>query len=184
MSTLERSHTLPSMGAWKTPLVAVANTPTRVVLALTRVVLGFYFLWAFLDKTFGLHFSTPTAKAWIRGGSPTTGYLKGVAGPFKGVFNSIAGNTAVDWLFMIGLLGIGVALILGVGMRIAAVSSLAMLTFMYLASLPLTTNPVIDDHVIEALGILVVVLVGAGDAYGLGTWWKGTKMVQRFRWLA
>ncbi|GAA4838739.1 DoxX family membrane protein [Luteimicrobium xylanilyticum] len=184
MSTLERPQTLPSMGPWKTPLAAVAGTPTRIVLAVTRVVLGFYFLWAFLDKTFGLHFATPTANAWIRGGSPTTGYLENVAGPFKGVFNAIAGNVVVDWIFMLGLLGIGVALILGVGMRIAAVSSVLMLAFMYLASLPLTTNPVIDDHVIEALGIVLVVLLGASDVYGLGTWWKSQKLVQRFRWLA
>ena len=48
---------------------------------------------------------------------------------------------------MAGLFGIGVALILGIGMRIATVSAVIMLFLMYLASFPMTTNPIIDDHV-------------------------------------
>ena len=40
-----------------------------------RVLLGFEFLWAFLDKTFGLGYATPSARAWINGGSPTKGFL-------------------------------------------------------------------------------------------------------------
>jgi thiosulfate dehydrogenase [quinone] large subunit len=39
-------------------------------LAVFRVVLGVEFLWAFLDKTFGLGYATPAARAWINGGSP------------------------------------------------------------------------------------------------------------------
>src|SRR5512132_4695527 len=92
-------------------------------LAVFRVVLGFEFLWAFLDKTFGLGYATPSARAWINGGSPTKGFLGNVAvGPFESVFHSWAGAAWADWLFMIGLLGVGIALILGVGLRPAAVS--------------------------------------------------------------
>jgi hypothetical protein len=40
-------------------------------LAILRVLLGVEFLWAFLDKTFGLGYATPAARAWIHGGSPT-----------------------------------------------------------------------------------------------------------------
>src|ERR1700712_3293580 len=84
-------------------------------LAVLRVSTGFLFLWAFLDKTFGLHYSTPSARAWIHGGSPTNGFLKGVAvGPLQTMFHSIAGTWWADWLFMLGLLGVGVALIAGV----------------------------------------------------------------------
>ena len=42
-----------------------------------RLALGFEFLWAFLDKTFGLGYSTPSSQAWINGGSPTKGFLSG-----------------------------------------------------------------------------------------------------------
>lgn len=34
-------------------------------------------LWAFLDKTFGLGYSTRVAKAWVNGGSPTKGFPRG-----------------------------------------------------------------------------------------------------------
>lgn len=78
-----------------------------------RLAIGFEFLWAFFDKTFGLGYATPTARAWINGGSPTKGFLSGAIGPLQGVFNSIAGAPVVDWLFMLGLLGVGLALILG-----------------------------------------------------------------------
>jgi len=39
-------------------------------LAVLRITTGFVFLWAFLDKTFGFGYATPSAKAWIHGGSP------------------------------------------------------------------------------------------------------------------
>jgi len=164
-------------------LATVAPTPTRIVLAALRVVLGFYFVWAFVDKTFGFGFATPAERAWINGGSPTTGYLSGVEGPFAGAFNAIAGAAWADWLFMAGLLGIGVALILGIGMRIVAVSAAVLLFLMYLASFPMTTNPIIDDHIVDALAIAALALIGAGDVYGLGLKWKALPIVQRNHWL-
>ncbi len=157
--------------------------PARIVLGALRVVLGFYFLWAFVDKLFGFGFATPAERAWINGGSPTTGYLSGVEGPFAGIFNAIAGAAWADWLFMAGLLGIGVALILGIGMRVATVSAVVLLFFMYLASFPLETNPIIDDHVMDALAITAVALLGGGDVYGLGLKWKALPIVQRNHWL-
>src|SRR5918996_2751704 len=95
-------------------------------LAVFRVLLGFEFLWAFADKTFGLGYATPAAKAWINGGSPTKGFLSRVAvGPFEDTFHTWAGAAWADWLFMAGLLAIGIALVLGIGLRIAAVSGTA-----------------------------------------------------------
>ena len=165
-------------------LATVAPKPTRVVLAALRVVLGFYFLWAFVDKLFGFGFATVPEKAWINGGSPTTGFLSGVEGPFAGLFHAIAGAAWADWLFMAGLFGIGVALILGIGTRIATVSAVLLLALMYLASFPLETNPIIDDHVVYALAIAALGLLGAGDVYGLGRTWKALPIVQRKHWLA
>jgi len=165
-------------------LATVAPKPARVVLAALRVVLGFYFLWAFVDKLFGFGFHTAPEKAWINGGSPTTGFLSGVEGPFAGPFHAIAGAAWADWLFMAGLFGIGVALILGIGTRIATVSAVLLLALMYLASFPLETNPIIDDHVVYALTIAALGLLGAGDVYGLGRSWKALPIVQRNHWLA
>jgi len=162
----------------------VASLAARRVLAVLRIMFGFYFLWAFVDKLFGLGFATTPERAWINGGSPTTGYLSGVKGPFAGLFHAIAGQAWADWLFMAGLFGIGVALILGIGMRIATVSAVLMLAMMYLTSLPLENNPIIDDHVVDALAITALGLLGAGDVYGLGRTWKALPIVQRNHWLA
>ncbi len=38
--------------------------------AVLRISMGFVFVWAFLDKTFGLGYGTPSARL-INGGSPT-----------------------------------------------------------------------------------------------------------------
>src|SRR3954447_24691148 len=96
-------------------------TAVAVMAGITRLSLGWVFLWAFLDKTFGLGHETASKDAWIHGGSPTYGFLKfGAAGPFKSLYNGIAGDTWADWLFMLGLLAIGVTLILGVFMNLAA----------------------------------------------------------------
>ena len=94
------------------------SAPVRIVAGVTRLALGWVFLWAFLDKTFGLGYATEGKDAWLDGGSPTFGFLKfGAAGPFKDTYNSIAGDAWADWLFMLGLLGIGLGLLFGVMMR-------------------------------------------------------------------
>jgi thiosulfate dehydrogenase [quinone] large subunit len=172
-----------------TPVVAGAHRPDvrpvalQYVLGGLRLALGWTFLWAFLDKTFGLGYATPSENAWIDGGSPTTGYLSGVEGPSSGFFNGLAGSTWVDWVFMIGLLGIGLALILGVGMRVAAIAGVLMLGMMYLASLPLTNNPFMDSHITEALVIVVLALAGAGRYVGVGRYWEKLPFVRKNRWL-
>jgi thiosulfate dehydrogenase (quinone) large subunit len=75
------------------------------------------FLWPFLDKMLGLNHQTTTAQARINGGNPTKGFLSGSAGLFSGFYTSIAGAGIVNVLFMTGLLGIGVALALGIAMN-------------------------------------------------------------------
>ncbi len=155
----------------------------RYLWALTRLCLGWTFLWPFLDKMFGLGHETPSAKAWINGGSPTTGFLKGASGPFAGIYHSISGASWADWGFMLGLLLIGVALLLGIGMRIAAVSGAVLLVLMWSAALPPANNVFMDDHIIYALVLLGLAVVGAGNTLGLGRWWTNTALVRRHGWL-
>jgi thiosulfate dehydrogenase [quinone] large subunit len=165
------------------------TTPTRKVLAVLRMALGFTFLWAFLDKTFALGFHTGYDQegnldrfgdaAWINGGSPTEGFLAfGADGPFKEFYNSIAGAAWADVLFMLGLLGIGLALLFGVGMRIAAIAGSLLYVLMWTVVLPPENNPVIDDHLILALVLVVLALTNAGDTWGLGRWWSRTGIVK------
>ncbi|MEV0645421.1 DoxX family protein [Phytomonospora sp. NPDC050363] len=158
--------------------MAVTSAPGRYLFALARILLGWVFFWAFLDKLFGLGKSTPSEASWINGGSPTSGYLNNVEGPFKGFFNSMAGQTWADWLFMIGLAGIGLALILGIGMWLAAITGTILMVFMWMASLPLTTNPFLDEHLIYAVMMLGLAFVRGGDTLGLGKPWARTGLVR------
>jgi thiosulfate dehydrogenase [quinone] large subunit len=153
------------------------------VFAGLRVVLGFTFLWAFFDKLFGLGYATPSAKSWLNGGSPSKGFLSGAEGPFAGFYHGIAGDTWVNWLFMIALLGIGAALMLGIGMRVAAVSGAILYLMMWSVVLPPGTNPVVDDHIIGALAVIGLALIHAGDTFGFGREWKKLPIVRQNRWL-
>jgi thiosulfate dehydrogenase [quinone] large subunit len=149
-----------------------------------RLSLGWVFLWAFLDKTFGLGHETASKDAWVNGGSPTKGFLAFAAtGPFKDFYNSIAGATWADWLFMAGLLGIGVALILGVTMRLAAGAGVLMLVLMWTVTLPPANNLFMDDHLIYAMTLVLIAAMSAGRTLGLGKYWEKLPFVQRNRWL-
>jgi thiosulfate dehydrogenase (quinone) large subunit len=140
--------------------------------AVTRVGIGFIFLWAFLDKLFGLGKSTKKQNAWVNGGSPTKGYLSGLNGTFADAFKDIAGKAWADWLFMIGLAGLGVALIFGIGMYIAAIAGTILLFLMWLSALPIATNPFLDDHLIQAFIIIAIAVTGAGLKFSLAPWWR------------
>ncbi|MFC7481650.1 hypothetical protein ACFQX7_18600 [Luedemannella flava] len=164
--------------------VAVERKATRFVFAGLRIGLGWIFLWAFLDKLFGLGHETAAAKAWINGGSPTTGFLsKGTTGPFADLYHGIAGAAWADWLFMAGLLGIGVALIAGIGLRVAAVAGGLLMVLMWTAVLPPENNVFMDDHLIYAGVLAALALVNAGETVGLGKLWARLPLVQRAPWL-
>lgn len=153
-------------------------------LALTRVMLGFVFLWAFTDKLFGLGFATKSADAWINGASPTAGFLKfGVNpdSPVVGLMQNLAGQGWVDWLFMLGLLGIGLALVLGVALRLAAVSGTLLMLMMWLSLIPLENNPIVDDHLVYAAILWVVAL--SRREWSLTDWWLSLDFVNKRRWL-
>ena len=160
-----------------------------------RFALGFIFLWPFVDKLFGLGYSTPGAKAWIHGGSPTNGFLGHVrTGPFQSIFRSIAGAGWADWLFMLGLLGIGTALVAGVALRLTAVAGSVLLVLMWAAEWPMarfgstgtatsSANPFLDDHLVFAIGLIVVAALGTASTWGLGQWWVNRPAVSRLPFL-
>jgi len=162
-------------------------------LAVLRISTGFVFLWAFLDKTFGLGYSTPSAKAWIDGGSPTKGFLKSIdVGPFQSAYHTIAGTWYANWLFMLGLLGIGLALVGGIVLRIAASAGVLLMALMWFAEDPLarhtatgaltgSVNPLTDYHFVYAVVLVVLALTYAGHTWGLGRWWARLPFVRRHR---
>ncbi|MFI6544261.1 hypothetical protein ACIBO9_13605 [Streptomyces prunicolor] len=173
-----------------------ATTATRAyVFASLRLLTGFVFLWAFLDKTFGLGYATPSGKGWVDGGSPTKGFLSGVAaGPMESTFHDWAGAGWVNWLFMLGLLGVGVALVSGVALRLAAVAGTAMMALMWIAEWPpakhlsdgtvsMSSNPFADYHLIYAIVLIALAAAGAGATWGLGKAWAKLPIVHDHTWL-
>ncbi|MFF4585351.1 hypothetical protein [Streptomyces sp. NPDC001388] len=171
------------------------HTARAYAFASLRLLTGFVFLWAFLDKTFGFGYATPSGKGWIDGGSPTKGFLGSVAvGPMESTFHSWAGDPWADWLFMLGLLGIGLALVAGVALRLAAVAGTVMMALMWIAEWPpakhladgsasMSTNPLVDYHVIYAVALIVVAAAAAGDTLGAGRLWARLPLVRDHGWL-
>lgn len=148
----------------------VTSPAARGALAVLRIAISCVFLWPVLDKTLGLGYATPSERAWLNGGSPTTGYLSSLEGPLSGPFVEMAGP-ATDWLFMLGMGLTGLALLLGVGTRVAAVSGTLLMALLWVTTWPVaagSNNPVVDDHVVTALVVVVVALTRAGETFGLG----------------
>ncbi|MFE0640585.1 hypothetical protein ACFW2Y_03010 [Streptomyces sp. NPDC058877] len=205
MAVHEHSHRGPGfhLSALRRRVAPVSAAPTRVdthtaqayALASLRILTGFVFLWAFLDKTFGLGYATASGKGWIDGGSPTKGFLSSVAaGPMESTFHAWAGHAWTDWLFMLGLFGIGAALMAGVALRPAAGAGAVMMALMWIAEWPparhlsdgspsMSTNPFADYHVIYAAALIALAAAGTGATWGLGRLWARLPVVRDHTWL-
>lgn len=192
------TYAAPEVGATESA-AAPWGGPAGKALAVLRIGFGLTFLWAFLDKWLALGFATGTSvdpatgvetvdrfgdAAWVNGGSPTEGFLAfGAEGPFESFYHSIAGAAWADWLFMTGLLGIGVALTLGIGMRVATLSAAVLYVLMWTVALPPANHPVLDDHLLGAATMVVLLLTSAGTTWGLGSRWNRTLLVRGNHWL-
>ena len=160
--------------------MSALTNKTNYALAGVRIGLGWILLWAFLDKTFGLTFSTSSEQAWLNGGSPTEGFLQfGTSGPFADWFASMAGLEAVDWLFMLGLGLIGLALILGIGIKVAVATGTLLFLMMWMANLPPQNNPLISDHVIYVIALWAILYSNNEQKLGLGRWWSEQELVKK-----
>lgn len=163
-----------------------------------RLLLGWSFLWAFLDKTFGLGFATCRADggaidylcdaALIQGGSPTYGFLTfATQGSHTGGLFDWMAPSAPDAInladigFMAALLIGGMALMLGIGVRLGAIGGAILMAFMFLAAdVWPENNPVNSSHVIEMAAFLGIAYVGAGS-FSLQGWFDDR--FPRLSWL-
>ena len=176
------------------------------VFGILRLLMGFTFLWAFLDKTFALGFATGRAtdtgvidffgdKAWISGASPTVGAIGyAVKGPFADTIHNLTGYTVtagvgkvdpwIDWLFMGSMLLIGLGLMTGVMTRLAAFGGIAWLAVFYLATaIWPENNPFVDEHIVYSMVLVGLILANAGRYWGLGKIWQRVGFVKDRRWL-
>ena len=158
----------------------IISSPESSVWVLLRVILGWLYLWAFFDKTFGLGFATAAENAWLAGGSPTFGFLTyATKGPFAELFQSLAGSQVVDMLFMLGILFVGVSLVSGVAVRLGALTGATFSILFYVAGfMPPEHNPVVDEHIVYLILFLYLVYAAPSSQYDLSQWWRRLPIVR------
>lgn len=165
----------------------IASKPARFVLALLRIAVGFTFLWSFLDKAFGLCYSTDPSRTWVGAGTPARSYLTGTTtGKPLVSFSKSPAVPIMDWLFVLDLLGIGLAFLLGIDTRLTTVAGVVILGFMYATVTPWmwgSLNPVVNGHLVYALILILIPLTSASDTFGLGLWWKDLGLVKKLPFL-
>lgn len=135
-------------------------------LALLRILIGWHFLYEGWAKL-------------MQPGWTSAGYLKSSAGPFAGLFHWLGSNDGVvrviDQLNIWGLLLIGLALMLGLVVRPAALSGIVLLALYYFAYPPFfaVTNGVSEGHylivnknLVELFALAVIVAYPAAT-FGL-----------------
>ena len=132
--------------------------------ALLRIGLGLLYLWAFLSQGFGItyansttdattgkveygwHFDVDADAGWISSGfthSPTAGYVDKAHGPTAWVVQKLpTGLDDFGWIFALG--GLGIALTLGICMRIAGIGGFLLNVIIWFAGFPPSSNPLID----------------------------------------
>jgi thiosulfate dehydrogenase [quinone] large subunit len=82
---------------------------------------------------------------------------------------------------MLSMAGIGIALLLGITTRLAAGLGVVWMVLFYLASaLSPENNPFLDDHVVYAIVLVGLGVVGAGRYLGLGRRWEQLGFVQKY----
>ncbi len=148
-----------------------------------RIILGLILLWAFFDKLFGLGFATSVDKSWLLGNSPTFGFLINTKGFFSDLFHGLAGIVLVDWLFMLGILLIGICMVFGLALRLTGYLGAILMFLMWLAFIPVANNPLLDDHVIYGLIFIGIAIVKPYYGFGFGKSWYKCNIVKKYKLL-
>jgi len=119
---------------------------TYSLLAL-RILLGGLFIYSGTDK--------------LLNDFTAAGYLEfATEGPLKDVFVSLAGNPLVDNLVVGGERLIGLALILGVLIKLTSFAGILMMILFYVSVIPQEHGP-ISEHIIYIAAFLVIAAFGS-----------------------
>ncbi|MEK7578967.1 MAG: DoxX family protein [Patescibacteria group bacterium] len=137
------------------------NALQRTSLILLRLSLGWMFFYAGITKILD--------SAWS-----AAGYLQG-AHTFSGFFNFLLQPNVlpiVNFLNEWGLTLIGVALILGIFVRLGSVLAIVLMALYYLPALqfpyPNEHAYLVDEHIIYIFAFLALYAFHAGRGFGLG----------------
>jgi thiosulfate dehydrogenase [quinone] large subunit len=153
-------------------------TPAHAWAAM-RLVLAWLFLWTFADKLLGLGFATEVG--WTDGGSPTFGFMAVAShGVLDGLYARLGGEGVIDLLYMAAIGFTGLGLLLGIAVRLAALTGAAVQAVIWSTYLPPATNPFIDEHIFQAVALLGIAIADAGRTWGFGRRWERLGIVRRF----
>lgn len=132
----------------------------KLSMLLLRLGLGVLFFWAGWTKVIDPKWSA-------------AGYLAG-AKTFKALFAWFASPgvlPVINFLNEWGLTLIGVALILGISVRLASFFGIILMVLYYLPTFP-PPHGWIDEHIVYSLAFLMFIATGAGEWYSLGKWFQ------------
>jgi thiosulfate dehydrogenase (quinone) large subunit len=145
----------------------------QAAVAVLRVAVGSVFLTAGLEKALG---ATPfDAAGFLKFGTAGVPWLgeaaKGVIyNPTHDFWVSLAGNAAlmplINWLVVFGEIAIGVALVLGLFTRFAAIAGTLMVGFFFVASWDLS-HGIVNSQLMDLIVTAFVGVMAAGRYYGL-----------------
>ena len=145
------------------------------ILAL-RLITGWYFLYSGLDKVFSFfggsdHFSAAGFLQFATAGTTSAVVAEGtIVNPTAPFWADLATNTAllsvIDFIVPFGQIAIGIALILGLATRFAAVMGFLMMGFITIASWDFG-HGFINATSFLALTALILGVIRAGEVYGL-----------------
>jgi len=145
----------------------------QAAIAVLRVTVGSVFLTAGLEKALAATpFDATGFLKFATAGVPWLGEAaKGVVyNPTHDFWVSLAGNAAImpliNWMVVGGEIAIGLALVLGLFTRFAAIAGTLMLGFFFVASWDLS-HGIVNSQLMDAIVTAFVGVMAAGRYYGL-----------------
>lgn len=136
------------------------NTKQKVTLFALRITLGWLFFWAGITKVLNPDFS---AAGYLEGAKTFSGFYHWLASPAMLPFT----NFINEW----GLTLLGLALILGVFTKWASRLGALLMILYYLPILdfpyPNTHSFIVDEHIIYAVGLMVLCAFEAGKNWSV-----------------
>ncbi|OHA81366.1 MAG: hypothetical protein A2675_02900 [Candidatus Yonathbacteria bacterium RIFCSPHIGHO2_01_FULL_51_10] len=149
------------------------TTLQKFSLVSLRITLGWMFFYAGITKVLDPAWS---AAGYLSAAKTMTGFYQWVASPALLPFT----NFLNEW----GLTLIGVALILGIGVRLSSFLGVLMMALYYFPTLdfpyPDAHSFIVDQHIIYAAGLLVLAGFRAGRVCGLENWCSDLPICSKF----
>ena len=155
----------------------IDNPASRLLIVLLRLSMAWTFLYAASHQVF---------VDWS-----VVGFL-GSAKTFHGFFGLFTGPIVapvITFLVSWGHLLIGLSLLAGLLVRVSSAFGIAVLLLYWMAHMNFpyisdTNNFLVDEHIVDALVLGLLIATRAGHVWGLDTWAAQQKSVRDRKWLA